>query len=106
MADFEVGFLEDDIESSGLELSNIGDDVPLRDGSCPPSPLESASFHKPIDSGGGPNGQFVASRGLPWTSTPRQAFHNVVNAIVHSQSNEIITELKRLIAVWRHFVNG
>lgn len=69
MADFEAGFLEDDIESSGLELSNIRDEVLLGDGSCLPSPLESASFNKLIDSGGGPKGQFAACRGLPWTST-------------------------------------
>ena len=96
MAAFEAGFLEDDIESSASELSNIGDEVPLGDGSCPPSPLESASFNEPIDSGGGPSGQFAASRGSPRTSTPRRAFRSVVNATVHSQSNEILTELKKV----------
>ena len=93
MENFE-DFFEESGNSSGSELSGIGDDVPLKDGSCPPAPLlESAHSSRSMGSGGGAN-WLPASRGSVRTSTPRRALGNA--AAPSSASNEILVELKKV----------
>ena len=100
MEDFESSENSLEESDSGSELSDIGHEVPLGDGSCPTisTPIfESANSSKSMSSGGGPNrDRLSASRGSVQTSTPRRAFGNSVNAAVLSPSNEILVELKKV----------
>ena len=104
METFEDSLEESDNSSSGSELSAIGDDVPLGDGSCLPAaaPLfESAHSSRSMGSGSGANSLPAFRRSVREssvrTSTPRRALSNLVNvAAPSSASNEILVELKKV----------